>query len=375
MSGIDAPPRRRWAKWVGVLRTVVGVALAAVGLSALNGRRDELVGASSELAHLRIGWLTWAIVVEILSFVAFGAIQRRLLRTGKVRIGLGDSTAICLAAGAIADSLPAGPAFAGVYAFRQYRRRGADDAIASWVLLGIFAAQTLTLALIAAVGAVLAFHESTNYDLIGVILAVVALAALLAALVAQRVFLVKVAVGAIQLSRRLTHRPRRHGLEIVEGFLADLQAVRVGWNDIGATLLASSFNWLLDCGALGFSFLAVGAPVPWRALLLTYGAAQLAANLPITPGGLGIVEGTLTIALVAFGGAEQSTVAAVLCYRIVSFWGYLPVGWLIWAALALQHRRAERLQEHHGRTLAAPDGKTGPQTIEPPPARSLGGGL
>ena len=50
-----------------------------------------------------------------------------------------------------------------------------------------------------------------------------------------------------------------------------------------------------------------------------------AANLPITPGGLGVVEGSLTIALVQFGGAEVSTVAAVLLYRILSFWAELPL--------------------------------------------------
>ena len=83
-------------------------------------------------------------------------------------------------------------------------------------------------------------------------------------------------------------------------------------------------NWALDCGCLVFSYLAVGAGVPWRGLLLAYGAGQLAANLPITPGGLGVVEGSLVIALVAFGGGHVSTVAAVLLYRIVSFWGYLP---------------------------------------------------
>jgi len=37
----------------------------------------------------------------------------------------------------------------------------------------------------------------------------------------------------------------------------------------------------------------------WKGLLLAYGAGQLAADLPITPGGLGVVEGSLTIALVA----------------------------------------------------------------------------
>jgi hypothetical protein len=88
---------------------------------------------------------------------------------------------------------------------------------------------------------------------------------------------------------------------------------------------------------------AVGVGVPWKGLLLAYGAGQLAANLPITPGGLGVVEGSLTIALVAFGGGETQTVAAVLLYRIISFWGELPVGWATWAAIVWGNRGSRAL--------------------------------
>ncbi len=98
-------------------------------------------------------------------------------------------------------------------------------------------------------------------------------------------------------------------------------------------------NWAADCACLALAFLAVGAGVPWRGLLLAYGAGQLASILPITPGGLGVVEGSLTIALVTFGGAEASTVAAVLVYRLISFWLALPVGWGAWGTLTLVGRR------------------------------------
>jgi hypothetical protein len=86
-------------------------------------------------------------------------------------------------------------------------------------------------------------------------------------------------------------------------------------------------------------FIAIDAPIPWTGLLLAYGAGQLAATLPITPGGLGVVEGSITVALVAFGGAETSTVDAVLLYRIISFWFILALGWLFIGELALQVRR------------------------------------
>jgi hypothetical protein len=32
-------------------------------------------------------------------------------------------------------------------------------------------------------------------------------------------------------------------------------------------------------------------------------------------------------------------------YRIISFWGYLPVGWLAWAGLTWHNRREDKLVE------------------------------
>ena len=124
---------------------------------------------------------------------------------------------------------------------------------------------------------------------------------------------------------------------------ASLNEVTFRLRDLLGVLAWSVASWVLDCSCLVFAYLAVGAEIPWRGLLLAYGAGQLAANLPITPGGLGVVEGSLVIALVAYGGGQVSTVAAVLLYRIVSFWAFLPVGWLVWAGLTWSNRRADQL--------------------------------
>jgi hypothetical protein len=118
-----------------------------------------------------------------------------------------------------------------------------------------------------------------------------------------------------------------------------LTAVRLSWGQIGRIVTWGTVNWLLDCACFAMMFVAIDAPIPWKGLLLAYGAGQLAATLPITPGGLGVVEGSITVALVAFGGAENSTVDAVLLYRVISFWFILALGWLFIGQLALQVRR------------------------------------
>ncbi len=351
-------PRRRvtQTRWWHALRLVVGLALGALALWALNGRRSELVDASGELARLVVPWLLLAIASEIASFVCFAELQRRLLNAGGVRTPLSFMTFLTLAAGAISNSLPAGPAFASVYAFGVYRRRGANDTLAAWTLLATFACAAAGLGLIATAGVILATQESASYDLIGVILGVFALSIAVDAIVFQRRWLENVAIWMLDLLRRVIGRPRQESAAVVEGWLQRLEDVHLTRRDLFVVLAAAFGNWVFDCGCLACGFVATGASVPWRGLLLAYGAGQLAANLPVTPGGLGVVEGSLTVALVAFGGAELSTVAAVLVYRIVSFWGFLPVGWLSWAGLALDRRRRGRAAasaavEHHAAPL------------------------
>jgi putative heme transporter len=94
-------------------------------------------------------------------------------------------------------------------------------------------------------------------------------------------------------------------------------------------------SWVADVAVLAIAFLALNSAPPWTGLLLAYCAGQIAASLPVTPGGIGVVEGSITLALVAFGGAETITLAAVLLYRLIAYWGCLPAGGLAWLALRM----------------------------------------
>lgn len=64
------------------------------------------------------------------------------------------------------------------------------------------------------------------------------------------------------------------------------------------------------------SILAVGGHVPWQTVLAAYGLTQLAAVLPLTPGGIGVIEGTLSLLLIASHVPAPTAVAAVILYRL-----------------------------------------------------------
>jgi putative heme transporter len=64
---------------------------------------------------------------------------------------------------------------------------------------------------------------------------------------------------------------------------------------------------------------------------------RLLGSIPITPGGLGIVELGLTTALVGFGGGQAEVVAAVLVYRVLTIVPTLLIG-LLTGATWKRHR-------------------------------------
>jgi hypothetical protein len=115
--------------------------------------------------------------------------------------------------------------------------------------------------------------------------------------------------------------------------LNSLRPTGAEWNAIGALALG---NWLTDIGVLAMSILALGGPVPWRSLLLIYTLAILIGSLGLTPGGLGLVEGTLCVGLVSAGLPAAVALSAVILYRLVSFWLVMLAGWAILLCLRLQ---------------------------------------
>jgi uncharacterized protein (TIRG00374 family) len=73
--------------------------------------------------------------------------------------------------------------------------------------------------------------------------------------------------------------------------------------------------------------------VSWQQVMAAFSFIRLVSALPITPGGLGVVELGLTAALVAAGGNEPDVVAAVLVFRALTYLVPIPLGalsYLFW---------------------------------------------
>ncbi len=84
---------------------------------------------------------------------------------------------------------------------------------------------------------------------------------------------------------------------------------------------------------------AVGIDVgelTWVEVFAAWAVARVLGLIPLTPGGLGVVEIGLTATLVGFGGANAEVVAATLIYRFLSIVPTLVLGgltMLVWRRL------------------------------------------
>jgi putative heme transporter len=102
---------------------------------------------------------------------------------------------------------------------------------------------------------------------------------------------------------------------------------------LGATMLAFyATQFVLLVAALR----AVGVPagdVTWAEILAAFSIAGLLAALPITPGGIGIVELGLAGALIAAGAPNTEAVAGALVFRAIITLVPLPLGavtYVVW---------------------------------------------
>ena len=160
------------------------------------------------------------------------------------------------------------------------------------------------------------------------------------------------AAWALRHGPALVRRPAgdpRQTVRACADRLGSLHPPPSGWITVTGLALA---NWLADAAVLAASIHATGAAVPWHVLLLVYGSGIAAQSLNITPGGLGVAESTLAVALVAAGLRASQALAAVLLYRLVSFWLVAFAGWLIF--LWLRHHRPAPAR-YHRPILPSPD--------------------
>lgn len=311
-----------------LLKAAAVVALLTVAVLSLRDRLPSLAEVTDALRNADPKWLAVAVVAEFVSLGMFARQQRRLLTAFGVHMTRHRALALAYSRSAIAISLPAGSALSAAYAFRQFRTGGASKRTAATVMVLSGLLSVAALALLYVTGALAAavvelheaWHEHPALTRVTVMLAFA--------------LLTFAGLMAWQSCRRLRPRRRRRPPRVLQPVLDAIAGSRaVSGRHWAPAIGASLGNWITDLLCLYAAARAFHLPLDLVTLGAIYLTVQLVRQIPLTPGGIGVIELSLLAGLVSAGAGEAAAAATVLVYRLLSCWLIIPVGLAAWLGL------------------------------------------
>jgi uncharacterized protein (TIRG00374 family) len=321
------------------------LALAALTLLLYYVVIPQFVEAGHDI-HSVQGLSPWplllALGLELASLAAYGALTWAVIDP-RDRPSLGVVVRVDVAGVGVTNIIPAGGAIALALRYRLLARAGSS---ASTIVGGIAVEVILSNLLLGAVfalGLILSLASlppSPYYQYAGIfIVAVFGTAAIALAVAVRR--RERVAGIVRSATRRLPESWRARAVRFVDDAVGSVAVLALDRRRFAAAVFWGAVNWLLDAAALWVLLAAFGYAAAPGQLLLVYGLVGILAIVPITPGGLGVVEGAMVPLLVALGSTSEVAILGVIAWRLLQFWMPMPLGAL--SALSLVARpRARR---------------------------------
>jgi uncharacterized protein (TIRG00374 family) len=346
--------RREVRLSVGTL--VVFLFLFYVALPLLASHRAEV----NSLAHINLPYLALGVLLEIGALVAYTQLTHAVLpNDGPHRFRL---FRINMSTLALSHVSPGGTAPGAALGYRLLTQSGVSGSDAGFALgtQGIGSAVVLNVMFWCSLVAFLVTHgfhvpashhghQSQSASILVIVAAAVGVV-LLGAFGGLFYLLTRGQQRASRVIRRVAGRIRFLDADRTTALVERLaQRFAVLMQDRSLTRRAigwAAANWLLDAASLWVFVAAFSHFISPVDLLMAYGLANILAAIPITPGGLGVVEFVLVSMITGFGPTAGQALSAVLAYRAVNFWLPIPFGGLAYASLEFERRSSfRRLQQ------------------------------
>lgn len=131
----------------------------------------------------------------------------------------------------------------------------------------------------------------------------------------------------------LVERWRQKLIHGVKKTLADLQSLASSPKELGLAGLFSAGVTLSYAACLYFCFRALNLDASPLVALVVYIMATIAASASPTPGNLGALEVAMALILAGMGFPQAESYAAVILYRLSTFWAPIPFGFVAYQYL------------------------------------------
>jgi uncharacterized protein (TIRG00374 family) len=304
-------------------------------LPRLGGLRHDAAG----LRHARPAFVAAAIVAQAVSLACYAALYRRVLASLGARLRFRVAAEVTLSTFLISHVTPFGSATGtllnvstleaeGIAASTTGEAIGLTSLVSTVALIALFGT-----GLVATAGR----HVSVTY------LRIAGVALVLVLLVLAIAFLVGAHPGIAERAARRAASWARHlrsSIDPEKAAQTSKRLVLLARSALTGRAFLESYGFasadlLFDLLSLDLMFLAFRYQPGFGPLAVAYGAAYIASAIPITPGGLGVIEVTLVAITVGFGAPRATAVIAVLGYRVVNYWLPLLPGAVAYLRLRL----------------------------------------
>jgi hypothetical protein len=374
-SDAGSPPpqqkkRSRWPRWLPrPVRRITKFLLFAfvvefLVLPQISGTRKAL----KLLGHVSVPYLVAGVAFETAAIVSYACLTRAVLpREGSPSVF--TLLRVQLSTLGFSHVAPGGAAAGSPLGYRLLTNAGVAGPEAGFALAtqGMGSAVVLNVILWLALVVSIPLNGFNPIYLAAAVVGVVAIgafailivtltrgeersAAVLSAIAGRLPLVDKAAVTA--LVHQVAERLRELGTD------RDLLMRAAGW---------AAANWLFDAASLWVFVAAFGYRVSVVGLLVAFGLANVLAAIPITPGGLGVIEAVLISSLVGFGTPNAVAILGVAAYRLLNFWLPIPLGALSYLTLqvdpgdpdeTVRQRRKEHLLRQFQRVIESMTGTT-----------------
>jgi putative heme transporter len=324
MSIGDHGPMRAGRPWRRIGFTAVGAAFAVATFAYFLPKIADYRDVWAVIRGLSWTWVAALSAATILNLLTFAPPWMVALPGLRFR----SAFALTRVSTALSIVLPAGAAVGIAGAYAMLRRWGfptrdigrAVTLVSLWNQFANLSYPIIAVFLLTATGGDSALLATAAFIGVGVLGVAVAALALVLASDSTATVIGEMTARLVNWVRGKFRRgPVLWGGESFERFRRDaVDLLRRRWHLLTLSSYAGTLAVFLvlllslrACGVPGSEVSVVEAFAAWS-------LARLLGSIPITPGGIGVVELGLTGALLGFGGANAGVVAAVLLYRFLT---------------------------------------------------------
>jgi uncharacterized protein (TIRG00374 family) len=329
------------------LRRAVMVLLGAVIVEYLV--LPQIAGARKAvhtLGTVQPGWLVAGVVFEAAAIVSYTELTRTLLPLDQ-RPKRSTLLRITMSTLGLSHVVPGGTAVGTSMGYRLLTTAGVTGTDAGFVIATEGLGSAVVLNMLLWLGLIVSIPIRGFNPLYGT---AAVLGALLLALVGGAVIALtkgeeRLAVIVCSVADRIPFLDGRDVSSGLHGVAVRLRGLATDPLLLGRAALWAALNWAFDMAALWVFLAAFGHRVGPDGLVISYGIANVLAAIPVTPGGLGVIETVLTATLVGFGTPRAVALLGVVSYRLVNFWLPIPLGAVSYLSLRVDDDVARRARE------------------------------